>query len=53
METKKIIGILILGISVGFLVFLYKGKLQPRLQVDEESKSGITPSSINTTTATK
>jgi hypothetical protein len=53
METKKIIGVLILGLSVGFLVFLYKGKLQPRLQVDEEVKNGITSPPTNITTTTK
>jgi uncharacterized membrane-anchored protein YhcB (DUF1043 family) len=36
METKKIIGIVILGVSVGALVYLYKGFLKPRLEVDKE-----------------
>jgi hypothetical protein len=30
METKKIIGIAMLGISVGLLVYIYKGILKPR-----------------------
>jgi hypothetical protein len=50
METKKIIGIIILGTSVGLLVFLYKGYLKPRIEVDNEAKDGkISP----TTTTTK
>jgi hypothetical protein len=36
METKKIIGIALLGISVGLLVFIYKGYLKPRLEFDAE-----------------
>ena len=39
MGTKKIIGIAILGISVGALFFIYKGYLKPRLEVDKEAKS--------------
>ena len=31
METKKIIGIVMLGASVGLLVYLYKGFLKPRM----------------------
>jgi len=42
METKKIIGIVMLGASVGLLVFLYKGYLQPRIEVDNEAKDGKT-----------
>jgi len=53
METKKIIGIAMLGISVGILVYLYKGYLKPRLEVDAEIKSGKTaPTNITTTTKT-
>jgi hypothetical protein len=48
METKKIIGVLLLGASVGLLVYLYKGYLKPRLEVDAEAKSGAT--SLTTTT---
>jgi len=33
METKKIIGIIILGASVGFLAFIYKGYVKPRRDV--------------------
>jgi hypothetical protein len=40
MENKKIIGILMLGVSVGLLVFIYKGYLKPRLEVDSEVKAG-------------
>ena len=50
METKKIIGIIMLGASVGLLVFLYKGYLQPRLEVDNELKDVQT--SPTTTTIT-
>jgi len=39
MEKKKIIGIVMLGASIGVLFFLYKGYLQPRLEVDKEAKS--------------
>lgn len=42
METKKIIGIAMLGISVGLLVYIYKGVLKPRLEVDAEIASGAT-----------
>jgi hypothetical protein len=52
METKKIIGIVMLGASVGLLVYLYKGFLKPRLEVDNEIKSGKT-SPTTTTTTTK
>jgi hypothetical protein len=48
MTTKKIIGIIVLGASVGLLVFLYKGYLQPRMEVDNEVKSGKTsPTTTN------
>ena len=50
MRTKNIIGIIILGASVGFLVYLYKGKLQPRMEVDAEIKDGKTPPPTTTTT---
>lgn len=40
METKKIIGIAMLGISVGLLVYIYKGILKPRLEFDAEISSG-------------
>lgn len=50
MQPKNIIGIIILGASVGFLVYLYKGKLQPRMEVDAEIKSGKLPLSTTTTT---
>ena len=53
METKKIIGIAMLGISVGVLVYLYKGYLKPRLEVDAEINAGATsPTQITTTTKT-
>ena len=50
METKKVIGIIMLGASVGLLVFIYKGYLQPRLAVDAEIKSGATPLTSTPTT---
>jgi hypothetical protein len=50
MQTKKIIGIAILGVSVGLLVYLYKGFLKPRLEVDAEVKSGKTSPTQPTTT---
>jgi hypothetical protein len=50
MNSKKIIGIIILGASVGLLVYLYKGKLQPRLEVDAELKQGKISSTTTTTT---
>jgi hypothetical protein len=55
METKKVIGIVILGASVGLLVYIYKGFLKPRLEVDAEVKSGKTspPPPPTTTTTTK
>ena len=40
METKKIIGIVIISASVGLLVFLYKGYLKPRMEFDSDVKSG-------------
>ena len=52
METKKIIGIVMLGASVGLLVYLYKGFLKPRLEVDSEIKSGKTSPTTTTTTTT-
>lgn len=49
METKKIIGIIMLGVSVGLLVYIYKGYLKPRLEVDAEIKAGATsPTKITT-----
>jgi len=53
METKKVIGIVILGASVGLLVYLYKGFLKPRLEVDADIKSGKFPPTPTTTTTTK
>lgn len=50
MRPRNIIGIVIFGASVGFLVYLYKGKLQPRLEVDAEIKSGKTPPPTTPTT---
>jgi hypothetical protein len=50
METKKIIGIIIFGGSVGLLVFLYKAYLKPRIEVDNQVKDGKTSP---TTTAIK
>lgn len=50
METKKIIGIVILGASVGLLVYLYKGFLKPRMEVDKEVKDGKTSPTTTTTT---
>jgi hypothetical protein len=48
METKKIIGVIMLGASVGLLVFLYKGYLQPRIEVDNEVKNGKTSPTTTT-----
>jgi hypothetical protein len=42
MTSKQITGIFILGISVGALVYIYKGFLKPRLEVYNEIKSGKT-----------
>ena len=50
METKKIIGIVMLGASVGLLVYLYKGFLKPRLEVDADIKDGKTSKPETTTT---
>jgi hypothetical protein len=50
MKTKNIIGIVMLGASVGLLVFIYKGYLQPRLEVDAEIKAGATSPTTKTTT---
>jgi len=52
METKKIVGIIMLSASVGLLFYLYKGYLKPRIEVDNEVKSGKT-SPTTTTTTTK
>jgi hypothetical protein len=49
MTTKKIIGIVILGASVGLLVYIYKGYLKPRIEVDNEVKSGKTSPTTTTT----
>ena len=51
METKKIIGIVMLGASVGLLVYLYKGYLKPRLEVDADIKAGK-PAPTGTTSTT-
>lgn len=49
METKKIIGIVMLGASVGLLVYLYKGYLKPRLEVDAQILAGATsPTTVTT-----
>lgn len=48
MTTKKIIGIVILGTSVGLLVYIYKGYLKPRIEVDNEVKSGKTSPTTTT-----
>jgi hypothetical protein len=48
MTTKKIIGIVILGASVGLLVYIYKGYLKPRIEVDNEVKSGKTSPTTTT-----
>ncbi len=53
MGTKKVIGIIMLGASVGFLVFLYKGYLKPRMEVDNEIKDGKTSPTTITTITTK
>jgi hypothetical protein len=50
METKKIIGVAMLGVSVGLLVYLYKGFLKPRLEVDAEIQAGATSPPPKTTT---
>jgi hypothetical protein len=50
METKKIIGIVMLGASIGLLVYLYQGFLKPRLEIYSETNSGIIPLSTTTTT---
>jgi hypothetical protein len=52
METKKIIGIIMLGASVGLLVFIYKGYLKPRLAVDKEVQAGTLPLSTTAKTTT-
>jgi hypothetical protein len=49
METKKIIGIVMLGVSVGLLVYIYKGYLKPRMEVDSEISSGATSLKPTTT----
>ena len=49
-DTKKIIGIIMLGASVGLLVYIYKGYLKPRLEVDAEIKAGATSPKPKTTT---
>ena len=49
METKKIIGIVMLGTSVGLLVYLYKGYLKPRMEVYAQIKSGATSPPPTTT----
>jgi hypothetical protein len=50
MKTKNIIGIVMLGASVGLLVYIYKGYLKPRLEVDAEINAGATsPTQITTT----
>ena len=51
METKKIIGIVMIGASVGLLVYLYKGYLKPRLEVDADIKAGK-PAPTGTTSTT-
>jgi hypothetical protein len=50
MNSKKIIGIIILGASVGLLIYIYKGFLKPRIEVDNEVKSGKTSPTTTTTT---
>jgi hypothetical protein len=40
MTNKKIFGIVLLGASVGALVYIYQGFLKPRLEVDAEFKAG-------------
>lgn len=42
METKKIIGIVILAVSVGVFAFIYKGYVQPKIEVDKELGQGTT-----------
>lgn len=49
METKKVIGIVMLGASVGLLVYLYKGYLKPRLEVDAQILAGATSPKTTTT----
>ena len=50
MRPRNIIGIVIFGASVGFIVYLYKGFLKPRMEVDAEIKSGKTPPPTTSTT---
>jgi len=50
METKKIIGIIMFGTSIGLLVYIYKGYLKPRLEVDAEVQAGATSPPPKTTT---
>lgn len=40
MTSKQIFGVILLGVSVGALVYIYKGYLKPRLEVDAEFNSG-------------
>jgi hypothetical protein len=42
METKKIIGITVLAVSVGVFVFILKGYIQPKIEVDKEFEQGTT-----------
>jgi hypothetical protein len=49
MTTKKVFGIVLLGLSVGALVYLYKGYLKPRLEVDAEFNSGKSSTTTKTT----
>lgn len=49
MTNKQILGVAMLGVSVGALVFIYKGFLKPRLEVDAEFKAGKTSPTQTTT----
>ena len=49
MTNKQILGVVLLGASVGALVYIYKGFLKPRLEVDAEFKANPTSSTLTTT----
>lgn len=40
MTNKQILGVAILGLSVGALFYIYNGFLKPRLEVDSAFKAG-------------
>lgn len=48
MTSKQTIGIILLGASVGALVYLYQGFLKPRLEVDALFKKNQKPKTQTT-----